>query len=153
MKNKNILGSFIFFSFFATQLLASDMYTPLTGHDSSLAEAQSGCCGITIKDSKTHEKNCFSFSALSCLGGVETAALSFGAAYSSSKIVCIGLSAAAGCTGCMTCAAVALATQGCTLALVARRQEEFLQHKPKPVNAQSQQIMTDFPVIEKLMLK
>ena len=140
MKNKNIFAFCIFLSLFTTKCSASSVaYERLAGENSDQVSAQSGCCGISIKDSKIHRKHCMHFSAFSSLLGVETVALSFGAAYSSSKIVCIGLTATSACTGCMACAAVALATRECTLALVARKQERLQQQKP--VNIPAQHVM------------
>ena len=92
------------------------------------------------------KKKCRYLVGLSSLGAFQTAALSFGAAYSSSKIVCIGLSSVSGCTGCISCAAVALAARECTLAQVAYKQERLQEQgqDPLPV-APFQHVMPSFP--------
>lgn len=145
MKKKYMLFC-IFMSLLAIKCFASNGYAPLVDGNSGHVSDRSGCCGVGIIDSKTHEKHCAYFSVLSSVGAIQTTALSFGAAYSSSKIVCIGLTASSGCSGCMVCAAVALAARECTLAQVARKQERLQQQKP--VNLPGQHTMENFPSVK-----
>lgn len=136
MKSKNMF--FVFISLFCMNIFASERYHPLIGEDSAQSAGKSGCCSadccsVGMKDSKTHQKRSVFLGISSCVGTADSAALSFGAAYSISPVVCIGLSSAAGCAGCFACVALALAARECTLAQITEKQEYL--RSQKPVNA------------------